>query len=631
MRAMIELQAVQIQRAGQVLLDNATFSLHAKQCMGIIGMNGCGKSSLFQVLLEQLSIDQGNIFIQPHCRIAHMAQEIQHTERSARDYVLDGFTLLRDLQADLALAEQTEDHLAISKALASLDEIEAYQSNHRAESILAGLGFSDDDYERAVSDFSGGWRIRLNLAQALFCPADLLLLDEPTNHLDIEAIQFLEQWLQRFTGAVLLISHDRDFIDSCCQRIAHIEQQQLTVYSGNYSAFERQRAEHIKQQESLQKQQQRREKELQQFIDRFKAKASKAKQAQSRIKALEKMQQIQVIRTQSPYQFQIPCSEKISSPLISWHAVDVGYQTQPILHQCQLSILPGQRLGLLGVNGAGKSTLIKTLAQSIPAIAGEQSQGEHLKLAYFAQHQLEALDLQASALLHIQRLSPDAREQEIRDFLGSFNIFGDKAVNPIAPFSGGEKARLALALIAWQKPNLLLLDEPTNHLDIAMREALADALQSYQGAVILVSHDRYLLRHCVDEFLLVENGQLQSFSGSLDDYYSLQEQQTKPSTKNPVGASPSNKKQARSDAAAKRKQLAPLKKKVDQLEKHIEDADQQLQQLRSQLGDAELYSDERKTELQSILAEEAKLVQQLADYEADWEQALEAFEAKQSD
>jgi len=639
---MIDLKAVQLQRGGKVLIDNATFSLHAKQCMALTGVNGSGKSSLFAAILNELSIDQGELHIQAKLRIAHMAQEIKHIERSARDYVLDGHQVFRNLEQAQQSAEQSGDDHKLAEVLSQLDDIQAFNLANRAETILLGLGFSNQDYDKAVADFSGGWRIRLNLARTLFSPSDLVLLDEPTNHLDIEAIRFLENWIQSYQGAVLLVSHDRDFMDACCNRVAHIENQTLTTYSGNYSAFEKQRAEHLAQQQSLLEKQQRRQKELQQFIDRFKAKATKAKQAQSRVKALEKMQTIQVVREQSPYQFKIPCYEKISSPLLSWSDVDVGYDDNVIVKQCNFSIPPEQRIGLLGVNGAGKSTIIKAIAQSKESkqstlLTGSLSTGEHLRIGYFAQHQLEALDMQASAILHIQRLSPEAREQEIRDFLGHFNIRGDKATDIIAPFSGGEKARLALAIIAWQKPNLLLLDEPTNHLDIAMREALADALQAYQGAVLLISHDRYLLRHCVDQFWLVKNKALSPFNGDIDDYYALQEAEAKSSNKQEQNASnteltpvannsAASKKQARAEAAAIRKQLSPLKKKVEQLEKQLEKLEAQLTAVREQLSDSNLYSDDNKDKLQSLLKDEAQLSSEIEQSENNWEEAQLAYD-----
>ena len=627
---MIELKNVQIQRGGRILIDNATFSLHAKQCMALTGVNGCGKSTLFQVLLGSHGIDQGDLQIQPQCRIAHMAQEIEHINRTAREHVLDGFTLFRQLEQKKTEAEAAGDDNKLAHALAALDEIDAYSLANRAETILLGLGFSNTDYDKAVSDFSGGWRIRLNLARTLFSPSDLLLLDEPTNHLDIEAIHFLELWISKYEGAVLLVSHDRDFIDACCNRLAHIEQTVFTVYSGNYSSFERQRAEHMQQQQGLLVKQQRRQKELQGFIDRFRAQATKAKQAQSRIKALEKMQTIQVVREQSPYQFKIPCSDKVSSPLISWSKVDVGYQGNAIVKQCNFSINPGQRFGLLGTNGAGKSTVIKSLAQSQAILAGDESFGEHLRIGYFAQHQLEALDLDASAILHIQRMSPMAREQEIRDFLGSFNIRGDQATDVIRPFSGGEKARLALAIVAWEKPNVLLLDEPTNHLDIAMREALSDAIQAYEGAVILISHDRYMLRHCVDDFFLVEDGALTLFDGDIDDYYAMREAKDGGNNKT-VNADGKigTKKQARADAASIRKQLAPLKKRVDNFEKTIDKLDSLLGEAREALSDPGLYEENNKKQLQTSLEAEKNTAQKLQEAEESWEQALEEYETLQ--
>ena len=632
MPRMIEFKNVQIQRGGRILIDNATFALHAKQCMALTGVNGCGKSTLFQVLLGSHGIDQGDLQIQPQLRIAHMAQEIDHIERTAREHVLDGFTVFRQLEQEKADAEASGDNNKLAHALAGLDEIDAYTLANRAETILLGLGFSNQDYDKPVADFSGGWRIRLNLARTLFSPSDLLLLDEPTNHLDIEAIHFLEQWISKYEGAVLLVSHDRDFIDACCNRLAHIDQTVFTVYSGNYSGFERQRAEHMQQQQSLLVKQQRRQKELQGFIDRFRAQATKAKQAQSRIKALEKMQTIQVVREQSPYQFKIPCSDKVSSPLISWSNINVGYNDTPIVKHCNFSINPGQRVGLLGINGSGKSTVIKSLAQDQAILSGDESFGEHLNIGYFAQHQLEALDLDASAILHIQRLSPTAREQDIRDFLGSFNIRGDQATDIIGPFSGGEKARLALAIVAWQKPNVLLLDEPTNHLDISMREALSDALQAYEGAVILISHDRYLLRHCVDDFYLVEDGKLAAFPGDIDDYYAMRDNKSANKTSaNSDEKSGASKKQARADAAALRKQLSPLKKQVDKLEKNIEQLDSKLGDIREQLSDPSIYEEDNKSKLQTALEQEKLITQQLQETEENWETALENYENLQQE
>ena len=628
---MISLKQISLQRSGKPLFENTSLTLYRGQRFALVGANGCGKSSLFQVLLGGLHPDAGEVEFAGKPRIAHMAQEVSGTDRAACEYVIDGFTELRALQQQLAKAEAADDHAAMAHTHAELDAIDAYTIRYRAETILAGLGFATADVDKPVADFSGGWRIRLNLARALLCPSDILLLDEPTNHLDIEAIHWLEQWLSAYEGTVLLISHDRDFIDACVNHIAHVEDHQIKVYTGAYSDFERQRSERLAQQQSIYVKQQARAKDLQKFIDRFRAQATKAKQAQSRIKALERMQMVSAVREASPYQFTIPCAEKTGSPLINWFAVDVGYPAKTTLKQASFSILPGMRIGLLGVNGSGKSTLIKTIVGDLPALSGELTDSEHLSIGYFAQHQLEALDLHASPLLHLQRLDPQATDQALRDFLGSFKIHGDMAVEAIENFSGGEKARLALAIVAYQKPNLLLLDEPTNHLDIEMREALADALQAFEGAVILVSHDRYLLRHCVDQYWLLQNQALTEFNGDLQDYYALQADLAKASasaqqaqsghsedgTESGSG-SKADKKLQRQQAAQKRAKLAPVTKKIQQLEKQIEKHTTHLDELREQLSDSELYSADNKTRLQTLMDDEAETKQSLDELEMAW-------------
>jgi len=463
---MLSVNQISLQRGDKSLFEKASMVVHAGQRVAMIGVNGCGKSTLFQLLLGDIQADAGEIEIPSHIRMAHMAQEVVAIERQAREYIIDGHSQLRQLQADLLQAENDDNHGKMAAIHAEIDAVDGYRIQYQAEAIMLGLGFGVEDYLRPVSAFSGGWRIRLNLARTLICPSDLLLLDEPTNHLDIEAIQWLEEWLQRYQGIVLLISHDRDFIDGVAGYIAHVEDQKIHMYKGSYSDFERQRAERLNQQQSIHEKQQVRRAELQRFIDRFKAQATKAKQAQSRIKALERMQLVSAVREKSPYQFRIPCADKVGSPLINWFNVDIGYEKKSIIKHAEFSILPGMRIGLLGANGAGKSTLIKTLAKDQGAISGEITESEHLKIGYFAQHQLESLDIHASPVLHIQRLSPTVSEQAIRDFLGSYRINGDMALSTIENFSGGEKARLALAIVAWQKPNLLLMDEPTNHLDI---------------------------------------------------------------------------------------------------------------------------------------------------------------------
>ena len=626
---MISVNQISLQRGGKALLENASLKIHAGQRIAIIGVNGCGKSSLFQLLLGNIHCDAGSVDVPVRLRLAHMAQEIESIEREAREYIIDGHTQLRELEKQLQQAETDDDHKALADIHAKMDEIAAYNIRHQAETIMLGLGFSTDDYERPVSSFSGGWRIRLNLARTLICPSDVLLLDEPTNHLDIEAIHWLEEWLQQYQGSVLLISHDRDFIDGAVEHIAHFDDHKINLYKGSYSDFERQRAEKLLLQQSLHEKQQQRRAELQQFIDRFKAKATKAKQAQSRIKALEKMQLVSAVREKSAYHFKIPCADKTGSPLINWFKVDIGYSGTPILTECKFSILPGMRIGLLGVNGAGKSTLMKTLAKEQSVLSGEAVESEHLKIGYFAQHQLESLDMNASPILHLQRLSPNVREQEIRDFLGAYRIHGDMAMSTIENFSGGEKARLALAVVAWKKPNLLLMDEPTNHLDIEMREALAEALQAFEGAVVLVSHDRYLLRHCVDEFWLVANGSIDEFTGDLNDYYELKKNEDIGSRN--TEKSTENKKLSRQDAAQKRAQLAPVKKLIKQVENKIEKRQKKLDEVRHTLSDSAIYEETRKTELQRLLAEEGEIKSEIDELEMEWfeqQEALHELEAE---
>lgn len=642
---MISLNEISLQRSGKQLFENSSLRIHTGQRFALIGQNGCGKSTLFQVLLGNMQTDAGDVDIPKDTRVAHMAQEVVAIERNAREYVIDGFKQLRVLQQRLVQAEQADDHSLQALLHAEMDALDAYTVDYRAEQILAGLGFSTADFEKRVAEFSGGWRIRLNLAQTLICPSDLLLLDEPTNHLDMEAIQWLEQWLKQYQGSLLLISHDRDFIDATVDHIAHIEDHHINVYSGSYSDFERQRAEKLNQQQSIHVKQQARAKELQRFIDRFRAQATKAKQAQSRIKALEKMQMVGAVREKSPYQFRIPHADKTGSPLVNWFAVDVGYPGHTTLKNCKLSILPGSRIGLLGANGCGKSTLIKTIVGDVPELAGEIVLSEHLKIGYFAQHQLESLDISASPILQLQRITPKATEQEIRDFLGSFKIFGDMAVNSIENFSGGEKARLALAIIAWQKPNLLLMDEPTNHLDIEMREALAEALQGFEGAVLLVSHDRYLLRHCVNDFWLLEDQRLREFDGDIADYYSyrsekLAQQSGKAGLSGGInnadnnGATDAsvtdNKKQQRQQAAQRRAQLAPITKKIKVIESKMAKAELGLTDVRDQLADITIYEADNKQRLQQLLADESTFQIDMEALEMQWfelEEQLNELEA----
>src|SRR5471032_917717 len=491
---MIRLQSLTLQRGPQRLLEDTELTLHAGHKAGLIGANGAGKSTLFALLLGELTPDSGNCLLPADWRIAHMRQEIDTLDRIAIDYVLDGDLRLRQVQHDLAEAEKAQDGAAQARLHSELDSADGYTADARARKMLAGLGFTNEQMDRPVADFSGGWRMRLNLAQALMCPSDLLLLDEPTNHLDLDAILWLEDFLKSYPGTLLLISHDRDFLDAVVDNIAHVEQKKITLYRGGYTAFERARAERLAQQQQAFEKQQAQRAHMESYIARFKAQATKARQAQSRIKALERMEELSAAHVDSPFDFVFRESVKISSPLLDLSDARLGYGDKTILEKVKLQLTPGARIGLLGPNGAGKSTLIKNLSGELQPLAGRLTRGENLVVGYFAQHQLDSLDSKASPLLHLQRLAPTEREQTLRDFLGGFDFRGARIDEPVLNFSGGEKARLALALIAWDRPNLLLLDEPTNHLDLEMRLALTMALQEFSGAVLVVSHDRHLLK-----------------------------------------------------------------------------------------------------------------------------------------
>ncbi len=625
---MITLNEVSLQRGVQPLLERASFTIHPGRRIGVIGPNGCGKSTLFQVLLGKLAFDAGEFSMPPRWRVAYMAQEVATSQRTALDYVIDGDQRLREVEAQIAA---TEDDHRLAELYGELDAMGAYQSNSRAEQLLHGLGFAQADIGQPVASFSGGWRIRLNLAQALMCPSDLLLLDEPTNHLDLDATFWLEQWLKTYPGTLLLISHDRDFLDNIVDEVLSIENRSLRSYRGNYSAFERQRAERLAQQQASYARQQERVAEIQQFVARFRAKATKARQAQSRLKELARMELIAPAHIDSPFDFCFSPAQKTSSPLLHLSDAELGYRGAPVLQKVNLNIQPGTRIGLLGPNGAGKSTLVKSLVGDLPLLAGDRVCGEHLAIGYFAQHQLEALDLAASALLHLQRLSPQATEQQIRNFLGGFNFHGDKAVEPIAPFSGGEKARLALALIVWQRPNLLLLDEPSNHLDLEMRHALELALQGYGGALVMISHDRHLLRNIVDEFLLVDEGRVEPFDGTLADYQALLRSR---GGSPPLGSDGEGEPAARQDrklqrqqAALQRRQQEPLKNRVRALERELDALQAELARVNEQLADASLYEASRKAQMQALLVEQGRLQRDIAQREERWLEAHEALEA----
>ncbi|MET0380047.1 MAG: ATP-binding cassette domain-containing protein [Spongiibacteraceae bacterium] len=634
---MIELDAISLHRGDKTLLENASLRIHPGEKTALVGANGAGKTSLFLLLQRQLVVDSGHLSIPQQWRIAHMAQEVGADERSAIDYILDGDTELRRIQREL---ENPRDDNHLAELYGDLDSIDGYTAERRAEQLLLGLSFRPDQLQQSVNRFSGGWRIRLNLAQALMSPSDLLLLDEPTNHLDLDASLWLEQWLQKYRGTLVLISHDRDFIDNTCEQIVHIENKELFRYRGNYSAFERQRAERLLQQQLAFDKQQERIEHIQKFVARFRAKASKAKQAQSRLKELDRMEALAPAHIDSPFDFSFLEPRRFSDPLLNFAHADLGYAGNVLLKEVNLSIHPGSRLGLLGGNGAGKSTFLKSLAGALEMVAGARTEGEHLQLGYFTQHQLESLDFDASPILHVQRLTPKAREQDIRDFLGGFNFRGDQASGAIRHFSGGEKARLALALIVWQRPNLLLLDEPTNHLDLEMCHALTMALQEFEGALVVVSHDRHLLRNTVDELILVADGKVEPFEGDLEDYSrwllarAREARSPTPTTTAAAKAAPAKtlaEPKAPKPAAIDRKQLQQLKQQAQKLEKALETANSKLADLEAKLADSALYSESQRDKLQQLLKDQDQTRADISALEEQWLSIHEQLDAMEQD
>ncbi|GAL24371.1 glutathione-regulated potassium-efflux system ATP-binding protein [Vibrio variabilis] len=502
---MITFSDIQLLRGGKPLLDQASATIHPGDKVGLVGKNGCGKSTLFALLKDELSIDAGSFSQPAHWELAWVAQETPALERTAIEYVIDGDREYRALEQKLVDAEQQDNGTLVAELHGKIEVIGGYSIRARAAELLDGLGFSQEQMTWNLTQFSGGWRMRLNLAQALLCRSDLLLLDEPTNHLDLDAVMWLERWLQSYPGTLVLISHDRDFLDPIVGRIIHIENQLLNEYTGNYSSFEEQRAQKLILQQAQYQKQQKQMSHMQKYIDRFRYKASKARQAQSRIKALERMEKVLPAQFDNPFSFEFREPAALPNPIIMMDDVSAGYDDNIILEKIRLNLVPGSRIGLLGRNGAGKSTLIKLLSGELGAKGGDLNYSQGVKIGYFAQHQLETLHPEETPLQHMMQIAPQHTEQQLRDYLGSFGFQGDKALEKVAPFSGGEKARLVLALVVWQKPNLLLLDEPTNHLDLDMRQALTLALQTFEGAMVIVSHDRYLLRATTDDLYLVHD------------------------------------------------------------------------------------------------------------------------------
>ena len=660
---MIRLQQLSLMRGTKPLFVNVDLTLNPGDKIGLIGANGTGKSTLFAMLRDELHPDQGSIDFPRNWRVAHVAQETPALDRSALDYAIDGDVTLRKLEAELQTIEDQHDDAEygnrIGEIHSMLADADAYTVRSRAEQLLHGLGFSAEQTAQPVSSFSGGWRMRLNLAQALMCPSDLLLLDEPTNHLDLDAILWLEDWLKRYSGTLVIISHDRDFLDGVVNVIAHIDDKKIKRYSGNYSSFERQRAAQMILAAGMIEKQQRKQAHLQSYIDRFKAQATKAKQAQSRIKALARMEELAPLRAAAEFSFEFREPLRAPNPLLTLDHAAIGYRNEEdntekqIASGINFSLQTGQRIGLLGVNGAGKSTFIKTIAGELAVLHGESQLGKGLVIGYFAQHQLEMLRHDESPLWHLARIAPTTREQELRNFLGSFNFPGDMVTSSIAPFSGGEKARLALALIVWQRPNLLLLDEPTNHLDLETREALTDALAQFEGTLVLVSHDRHLLRATTDQFLIVANGALSPFDGDLDDYRdwlfktkldSKNESRnvTLPDTKKtatpekkslpPVTESitPAERKEQKKLEAEQRQKAAALRKPIEtrikRLEEQIEKLNLKKKNIESILSEPDIYEEHRKSELQSLLSDQAYCSKELAEVEETWMTQQEELE-----
>ncbi|MCW9047729.1 MAG: ATP-binding cassette domain-containing protein [Gammaproteobacteria bacterium] len=627
---MLTLSDLAIRRGTKVLFEKASFKVHRGSRVGITGSNGCGKSSLFALILNQLQSDAGDLFIPEKTIIAHVAQETPTTDKSAIEYVLDGDVELRKIQQNLLIAESEDNGNEQAKCHSRLEEIDAYTAESRASKLLLGLSFKTEQLDDSVNSFSGGWRMRLNLAQALMCRSDLLLLDEPTNHLDLDAVIWLEQWLLNYAGTILLISHDRDFLDKVTNHIVHIEQQTAHLYTGNYSEFEKLRAEKLALQQSQYEKQQREVAHIESFIRRFKAKASKAKQAQGRVKALERMEMISAAHIDSPFNFSFFKPEKLPHPLMSLDKINVGYGDLEILKNASLSILPGDRIALLGHNGAGKSTLIKLLAGELKQQQGQFEQSSELNIGYFAQHQLEQLDLEASALLHLQRLDPQLTEQQVRSYLGGFDFQGDKVLEPVAPFSGGEKARLVLALLIYQKPNLLLLDEPTNHLDLEMRHALSMALQEFEGAMVLVSHDRHLLRAVTDQFLLVDGGKVEPFNEDLDAYRDWLMQDKTSTLKNNIKVEDNkglNKKAQRQQLAEQRKRLNPLRKEVVSLEQKMLKLEQEISAIEAELAKPEMYAADKRELMEQLSRDRAQKSASLDEIEESWLMKSEELES----
>ncbi len=631
---MIRVNGLQLLRGSRILLQEASLVVNPGQKVGIVGANGCGKSSLFQLLRGQLTADLGEVEIPEHWRMSWVEQETPAIDASVLQHCIDGDMVLRELERNIAACEAGEGGSELARLYHRFEEMDGYSMDARASRLLAGLGFDQTAQSRPVASFSGGWRMRINLARALIRPSDLLLLDEPTNHLDMEALVWMEQFLRSYQGTLLIISHDREFLDVLVDSIVHFDKGRLQTYRGNYSSYERQYAERLSQEQVVFEKQAQQRAHLQSFVDRFRAKATKARQAQSRLKALEKLTASAPAHAASGYKFNFFQPDALVSPLISLDRVVAGYGDTPVLKRIHLDLLPGSRIALLGRNGAGKSTLVKILAGQLAPLTGTLTAGKQLRTGYFAQHQLDALDIEASPLIHLKRLAPDKPEQGLRDYLGGFGFGGREAEAPVGPLSGGEKTRLALALLIWSRPNLLLLDEPTNHLDLEMRQALVMALQDFAGAVILVSHDRYLLKTVVDQFYTVENGVVEPYDGDLATYQNrrLQESERRAASESSAVGLETRQTDSRvrkRREAEFRQTISPLKKAVESLEKQIHGLQAEIDRIDQALGSENLYNTTSQEQFQSLLQQQGKYRSRLTDLEERWLQQQEEIEERQ--
>ena len=610
---MLSFNNLELVLGGKTLFDDVSLTIHHQQKVGLVGANGTGKTSLFKIIKKEIEVDQSSVSFPTDLRISYLAQEVKGTDEIALDYVLSGDANLIDIQKKIKEAEKEESYDLLGELYAIYSSLDGYSAKSKAEQLMLGLGFTSEDFHKPLKDFSGGWRVRLNLAKTLMQPSDLMLLDEPTNHLDLDAILWLSNWIKSFKGALILISHDRDFLDDCVSYVAHLYRQTIELYSGNYSQFEVLRAAKMAEIQSNYIKQQKEVAHMQSFINRFKAKATKARQAQSRVKALEKMELIAPAHIDSPFNFKISETDKISNPLVSLSQAELGY-SEPVLSEVGFTICPGDRIGLLGANGAGKSTLIKSIVGTLPILNGDRETGTNFRVGYFSQHQVDDLDLSISAFMHIQRLDETKTEKQIRTYLGGFAFKGDKVKDPIRLFSGGEKARLAFAIISYQKPNILLMDEPTNHLDMEMRHALTVAIQTFKGAILLISHDRHLLNSSVDTFYLIDKGSLNIFDGDLDDYKnyildikSIENKDVK-------------KKKIKNNTlqADNTQKIKSINSDISKLDKRLFRLNNKLKEANEKLANPELYTNDADNNLQDLIRNQLELSNEIESAEKEW-------------